>query len=63
MWDGADSAFDLSRAAADAGALDCRSEPPQKVVLRSRVVLIALIGMANRRIAHELNTTRSTVIL
>lgn len=36
---------------------------PQKVVFRSRIVLMAAEGMANRRIAQELNTSRPTVIL
>ena len=36
---------------------------PQKVVLRSRIVLLAASGQPNRRIAHELKTSRPTVIL
>jgi transposase len=36
---------------------------PQKVVFRSRIVLMAAQGMANRRIAQELQTSRPTVIL
>jgi transposase len=36
---------------------------PQKVVFRSRLVLMAATGMANRRIAQDLNTSRPTVIL
>ena len=36
---------------------------PQKVVFRSRLVLMASTGMANRRIAQDLNTSRPTVIL
>jgi transposase len=36
---------------------------PQKVVFRSRLVLMASMGMANRRIAQDLNTSRPTVIL
>jgi transposase len=36
---------------------------PQKVVFRSRIVLLAATGKANRGIAHELGTSRPTVIL
>jgi transposase len=36
---------------------------PHKVVFRSRLVLMASTGMANRRIAQELDTSRPTVIL
>jgi len=36
---------------------------PQKVVFRSRLVLLAASGIANRRVAQELNTSRPTVIL
>jgi transposase len=36
---------------------------PQKVVFRSRIVLLAASGAANNRIAHELKTSRPTVIL
>jgi transposase len=36
---------------------------PQKVVFRSRIVLLAADGQPNRRIAHELKTSRPTVIL
>lgn len=36
---------------------------PQKVVLRSRIVLLAHEGMANHAIAQELNISRPTVLL
>jgi transposase len=36
---------------------------PQKVVFRSRIVLLAADGLPNRRIAQELKTSRPTVIL
>ncbi len=36
---------------------------PQKVVFRSRIVLLAAEGMANRKIAQQLHTSRPTVIL
>jgi len=36
---------------------------PQKIVLRSRIVLMAAAGKANRRIARELGISRTTVIL
>jgi transposase len=36
---------------------------PQKIVFRARIVLLAAEGKANRRIAHELRTSRPTVIL
>lgn len=36
---------------------------PQKVVFRSRIVLLAAEGKANRRIAQELGTSRPSVIL
>lgn len=36
---------------------------PQKVVFRSRIILLAASGMPNRRIAQQLETSRPTVIL
>jgi transposase len=36
---------------------------PQKIVLRSRIVLLAATGKANRKIARELGISRPTVIL
>jgi transposase len=36
---------------------------PQKVVFRSRIVLLAAGGLPNRRIAQQLKTSRPTVIL
>ena len=36
---------------------------PQKIVLRSRICLLANAGTSNRQIALELNTTRPTVLL
>jgi transposase len=36
---------------------------PQKVVFRTRIVLMAATGMPNRRIARQLRTSRPTVIL
>src|SRR5689334_25436667 len=36
---------------------------PQKIVLRSRIVLLAAAGKANRSIARELRTSRTTVLL
>ena len=36
---------------------------PQKIVLRSRIVLLAAQGKSNRAIAWELKTSRPTVIL
>lgn len=36
---------------------------PQKIVLRSRIVLLAAAGKANRAIAKELEISRTTVIL
>src|SRR6202165_3410681 len=36
---------------------------PQKVVFRSRIVLLAASGVSNNRIARELQTSRPTVIL
>lgn len=36
---------------------------PQKVVLRARICLLAHDGLANRRIAQDLKTSRPTVIL
>lgn len=36
---------------------------PQKVVLRARICLLAHKGLANRRIAQDLKTSRPTVIL
>jgi len=42
--------------------IGARNTPP-KVVFRSRIVLKAAEGKANRRIAEELQTSRPTVIL
>jgi transposase len=36
---------------------------PQKIVLRSRICLLAREGRSNRQIARELNTSRPTVVL
>jgi len=36
---------------------------PQKVAFRARLVLLAATGIANRRIARELSTSRPTVVL
>jgi transposase len=36
---------------------------PQKIVLRARICLLAHEGLANRRIAQQLKTSRPTVIL
>jgi putative transposase len=36
---------------------------PQKIVFRSRIVLLAAEGLPNRRIAQQLATSRPTVIL
>ena len=36
---------------------------PQKLVFRARIVLLAADGLANRRIAHTVGTSRPTVIL
>jgi transposase len=36
---------------------------PQRIVLRARIVLLAAQGVANRRIAQEVHTSRPTVLL
>src|ERR1035437_4836371 len=36
---------------------------PQKIVLRARICLLAHEGLPNRRIAHQVNPSRPTVIL
>ena len=36
---------------------------PQRMVMRARIVLLAAQGLANRRIAHEVRTSRPTVLL
>jgi transposase len=36
---------------------------PQRIVMRARIVLLASQGMANRRIAREVGTSRPTVLL
>jgi len=36
---------------------------PQRIVMRARIVLLAAQGMANRRIAQHVGTTRPTVLL
>jgi len=36
---------------------------PQRIVMRARIVLLAAQGLANRRIAQEVRTSRPTVIL
>jgi transposase len=36
---------------------------PQRIVMRARIVLLAAQGIANRRIAQEVRTSRPTVLL
>src|SRR6267143_1459576 len=36
---------------------------PQRLVMRARIALLASQGMANRRIAQDLGTSRPTVVL
>jgi transposase len=63
MWDVADP---LSISAVQRRTLEswiAARNSPQKVVFRSRLVLMAATGIANRRIAQALNTSRPTVIL
>ena len=36
---------------------------PQKVVLRAKIILLAVKGLSNNRIAKDMQTTRPTVLL
>lgn len=44
------------------GWINARTSP-QRIVMRARIVLLAAQGLANRRIAQEVQTSRPTVIL
>jgi transposase len=63
MWD---SAQPLAMALEQKGQLESRVKAPttpQKIVLRSRICLLAHEGIGNRQIARQLNTSRPTVLL
>lgn len=63
MWD---SAIGLSMTAEQKAQLEAwvrAPNTPQKIVLRSRICLLAHEGKANRQIARELGTSRPTVLL
>ena len=63
MWDMADRlpVTDEQRRTLEAWVAARTS--PQRIVFRSRIVLLAAAGMSNRKIASELKTSRPTVIL
>lgn len=63
MWESAD-ALDVSDDARRTleSWISARTSP-QRIVMRARIVLLAAHGMANRRIAHEVHTSRPTVLL
>src|SRR6266478_9574851 len=63
MWDVADPLPISAEQRRTLEAWIAARNSPQKVVFRSRLVLMASTGMANRRIAQDLNTSRPTVIL
>jgi transposase len=63
MWDVADPLPISAEQRRTLEAWIAARNSPQKVVFRSRLVLLASTGMANRRIAQDLNTSRPTVIL
>jgi transposase len=63
MWDVADPLPISGEQRRTLEAWIAARNSPQKVVFRSRLVLMASTGMANRRIAQDLNTSRPTVIL
>ena len=63
MWD---SARPLSMELAQKAQLEAwvrAPTTPQKIVLRSRICLLAHSGLGNRQIARELNTSRPTVLM
>ena len=63
MWDSAEPlAMDLEQKAQLESWVRARSTP-QKIVLRSRICLLAHAGHGNRQIALQLNTSRPTVLL
>lgn len=63
MWESAE-ALEVSDAARRTleGWVMARTSP-QRIVMRARIVLLAAQGMANRRIAQEVGTSRPTVLL
>src|SRR5712691_10104886 len=63
MWDVADPLPISAEQRRTLEAWIAARNSPQKVVFRSRLVLMPSTAMANRRIAQDLNTSRPTVIL
>jgi transposase len=63
MWESAE-AVEVSEEARRTleGWISARTSP-QRIVMRARIVLLAARGMANRRIAQEVRTSRPTVLL
>ncbi len=63
MWESAEAleVSDEARRTLEGWVAARRS--PQRIVLRARIVLLAAQGIANRRIAQEVHTSRPTVLL
>jgi transposase len=63
MWESADAleVSDEARRTLEGWVMTRTS--PQRIVLRARIVLLAAHGIANRRIAQEVRTSRPTVLL
>lgn len=63
MWDSARSLKMDAEQRAQLEAWVRAPTTPQKIVLRSRICLLAHAGLGNRQIARQLNTSRPTVLL
>ena len=63
MWDMADRLAMTDEQRRTLEAWVAARTSPQRIVLRSRIVLLAAEGMSNRKIASELKASRPTVIV
>jgi transposase len=63
MWDMADPLLLSSEQRRTLETWVAARTSPQRLIFRSRIVLLAAAGMSNRKIASELKTSRPTVIL
>ena len=63
MWESAEPLEVSHEARRTLESWVCARTSPQRIVMRARIVLLAAEGMANRRIAQEVRTSRPTVVL
>ena len=63
MWDACEALSITEEQRETLRAWIAARKSPQKVVFRSRIVMLAASGVSNNRIAQELKTSRPTVIL